>query len=130
MDTSMQVTAGTGPARGKRQRWTIEKKRRIVEETLTAGTSVARVARGNGVNANQVFYWRKLYQDGRLGGGAVKLLPVRVSAESSPLLADSRAEPCLPAYSRIHIELRDAQVRIEGSADAALLRVLLECLQR
>jgi hypothetical protein len=29
----------------------------------------------------------------------------------------------------IHIELRHAQVRIEGSADPGLLRVLLECLR-
>ena len=29
----------------------------------------------------------------------------------------------------IHIELREAQVRIEGSADPALVRVLLECLR-
>jgi hypothetical protein len=31
--------------------------------------------------------------------------------------------------STIHIELRQAQVRIEGSADPALVRVLLECLR-
>jgi len=30
----------------------------------------------------------------------------------------------------IHIELRHAHVRIEGGADPALLRVLLECLRR
>jgi hypothetical protein len=30
----------------------------------------------------------------------------------------------------IHIELRQARVRIEGNADAALLRVLLESLDR
>ena len=29
----------------------------------------------------------------------------------------------------IHIELRQAQVRIEGSADVAWVRVLLECLR-
>jgi hypothetical protein len=29
----------------------------------------------------------------------------------------------------IHVELRQAQIRIEGSADPALVRVLLECLR-
>jgi hypothetical protein len=29
----------------------------------------------------------------------------------------------------IHVEFRQAQVRIEGSADPALVRVLLECLR-
>jgi len=46
---------------------TVEEKRRIVEETLESGASVARVARRHAVNANQVFYWRKKYREGRLG---------------------------------------------------------------
>ena len=39
----------------KRQRRSAEEKRRIVEATLVPGTSIARVAREHGVNANQVF---------------------------------------------------------------------------
>jgi transposase len=42
-------------------------RRRVVEETLEAGASVARVALKHGVNANQVFQWRRLYRDGKLG---------------------------------------------------------------
>src|SRR5438874_10438748 len=39
--------------------------------------SVARVARRNDVNANQVFYWRKLFREGRLGISMnPQLLPV------------------------------------------------------
>jgi transposase len=53
----------------------LEEKRRIVEETLAEGTSVALVARTHGVNANLLFTWRKLYQAGRLGSGGAKLLP-------------------------------------------------------
>jgi hypothetical protein len=34
-----------------------------------------------------------------------------------------------PQPGTIHIELRQAQVRIEGNADPALVRVLLECLR-
>jgi hypothetical protein len=34
-----------------------------------------------------------------------------------------------PQPGTIHIELRQAQVRIEGDADVALVRVLLECLR-
>ncbi len=77
-------SAGSAP---KRQQRTVEEKRRIVEETLVEGASVARVARGHGVNANQVFGWRRPYLAGRLGGGgAIRLLPVHVN-ESSPSLA-------------------------------------------
>ncbi len=142
MDTSRQaaelipVKAQTG-AQPKRQYRTLEEKQRIVEETLAEGASVARVARAHGINANQVFGWRRLYLTGRLGGAsnAIKLLPVRVS-ESSSSLATTTNRECSPSVDvaktrpgAIHVELRHAQVHIEGSADAALLRVLLECLR-
>ena len=94
---------------------------------------MARIARAHGVNANQVFYWRMLYRKGRLG--AATLLPVRVTSESLSLQAPSLPErACAKSVSSsagtIHLELRHAQVRIEGNADPAVLRVLLECLQQ
>ena len=137
MDTSRQVTDGIASksellSAAPRQRRSIAEKRRIVEETLVEGASVARVARGHGINANQVFGWRRLYRAGRLGERkpAMKLLPVRVS-ESLPAPLAERGSADLPKAQpgTIHIELRQAQVRIEGSADAALVRVLLECLR-
>ena len=124
----------TQPVPAKRQYRSLEEKRRIVEETLAEGVSVARVARAHGVNANLVFNWRKLCKAGRLGGrGGAKLLPVKVTLESSsqgttPLL-EPRSTPS-SAAGTIHVQLRHAQVSIEGSADPVLLRVLLECLQR
>jgi transposase len=83
------------------------------------------------VNANQVFGWRRLYRAGRLGGGAVKLLAVSVSENPPPLTSFSsdRSAPN-PLPGTIHIELRHAKVRIDGDADPAVVRVLLECLRR
>ena len=79
MDTSEQVAIETAK-RVKRWRRSVEEKRRIVEETLAAGASVARVARRHAVNANQVFYWRKKYREGRLGkASSSNLLPVTIS---------------------------------------------------
>ena len=43
-----------------------EEKRQIVEETMQPEASVARVARARGVNANQVFHWRRQYRRGLL----------------------------------------------------------------
>ena len=51
----------TEPVTLKRRYRGLEEKRRIVEETLAEGASVALVARAHGVNANLVFNWRKLY---------------------------------------------------------------------
>ena len=57
MDTSQQATVTSrdkeGSAAAQRQRRSIAEKRRIVEETLALGASVARVARAHAVNA----YW-------------------------------------------------------------------------
>ncbi|SRR6266567_2502806 len=101
------------------------------------GSSVARVARAHGVNANQVFHWRRLYQRGLLGGkvqGPVGLLPVKVSesAETTAMVATGSGlataiHPKGPSV--IQIELAKGRVRIEGSADVELLRAVLECLR-
>ena len=133
MDTSRQAaTASSSPtqesASGKRQRWTIKQKRQIVEETLLPGASVARVARSHGVNANQVFYWRKQHLAGRLGssGPALKLLPVTVdpSPSAAPVVPAER-----PSSGAIHIKLSQAQIRIEGNADPILVRMVLDALR-
>src|SRR5438105_6668732 len=83
----------------RRRYRTPQEKRQIVEQTLSSGLSVASVAREHGVNANQVFYWRKLYRAGQLGNDGVesqvRLLPVSVSdeqpAETEPEEATSPA---------------------------------------
>ena len=137
MDTSQQVAVTSrdneASVASPRQRRSIAEKRRIVEETLAPGASVARVARAHGVNANQVFGWRRLYLAGRLGEPkpGIKLLPVRVSeSKSAPVVVEHRVTDFSQPHSgTIHIELRQAQVRIEGNADASLVRVLLECLR-
>ena len=60
MDTFRQVEDGSTSkseslGAPQRQQRSIAEKRRIVEETLVEGASVARVARVHGINANQVF---------------------------------------------------------------------------
>lgn len=138
MDTSQEATVtfrdkATPVVVPRRQRWSIAEKRRMVEETLVPGASVARVARTEGVNTNQLFGWRRLYLAGRLGQpkAGVKLLPVRVSESlAAPVTVEgSCIDVPKPQSGTIHLELRHAKVRIEGSADRELVRVLLECLQ-
>ena len=51
---------------GRRRRWTAAEKMAMVRETLEPGVSVSLVARRHGVNPNQLFHWRKLYQTGSL----------------------------------------------------------------
>jgi transposase len=84
MDTSRQsVTASPSTTQES-----APAKRQIVEETLVPGASVAKVARSHGVNANQVFCWRKQHLAGRLGNSstAIKLLPVTVDPSTPATL--------------------------------------------
>lgn len=145
MDTSRQVPeviaakneAGNA---AQRQHRSVAEKRRIVEETLIEGASVARIARDHGVNANQVFGWRRLYLRGRLGEQTptMKLLPVRVSESLPPVRTHAGGEVSTSIEAAnpkrvpgtIHIKLQQAQVHIEGAVDPEVVRVLLECLAR
>ena len=48
--------------------------------TMAVGASVAEGAREYGLNANQVFKWRRAFERGELEDGQPALLPVAVSA--------------------------------------------------
>ena len=119
----------------------VDKKRRIVEETLRPHVSVARVAHAHGVNANQVFYWRKQYQQGLLGPTQPKtaLLPVQIADLALPepmSTAAEKREALLAAPLRadtqptgtIHLEVAKAKLWIQGTIDPASLRMILDCL--
>jgi transposase len=107
----------------KIRRRSIKERRDIVEETLQAGASVSRVARRHDVNANQVFYWRKLYREGRLGGSRVSpLLPVEIAKERSV-----KEDPVARAGT-MEILLAKGTLRVVGAVDVIALRAVLECL--
>lgn len=64
--TNSNDKSGELLGRERRRRWRPEQKLTMVRESLEPGQSVSLVARRNGINANQLFLWRKLYQDGSL----------------------------------------------------------------
>ena len=104
----------------------------MVEETLEPGASVAKVALKYGINANQVFQWRRLYRDGKLGvppQRPMKLLSVSVRDDEE----HTEAEPIEGVSSRsgaIHIELPgEIRISLEGSIDRDLVRIVLESLR-
>ena len=107
-------------------------RRQIVEQTLVPGASVAVIARAHGVNANQVFHWRKLYREGRLDvqPSATQFLPARII--ESGYVEQHRVETTSHTeYSgAITIEIGDARIRITGSADPGCIRAALEQLRR
>jgi transposase len=126
VDTSEQMTVEAASQVKQRQKRSVEEKRRIVEETLTAGASVARVARRHAVNANQVFYWRKKYREGRLGKGpSSKLLPVTLSLSESTC---GKPASWSSAVGSLEIKLSKGTIRVAGNVDVVVLRTAIESL--
>ena len=126
MDTQEQELQVRIPGRKLRRR-SIEERREIVEEALVPGASVSRVARRHDVNANQVFYWRKLYREGELGGNrTTQLLPVKVrdAGTAKAMEGDGLAV----RLGTMEIQLPKGTLRISGSVDVVALRAVLECL--
>jgi transposase len=109
------------PGARKRRSWTRDEKRRIVEESLQEGASIAEVARRHELNANLLFTWRrKMGVEPSEQPGPMPILPVTIAPE---LVAEGH---CPDAAGQMEIVLSEGN-RIIVWADvetAALMRVL------
>jgi transposase len=128
----------TGPER--RRRWSEEEKLQLVEEACRPGQSVSQVARQRGINASQLFAWRRqalakgLVTDNRSEPNAVAALTfaaVKVAEESREEVRPARRRKVSRGSATIEIELKSGdRVRVEGSADAALVARIVSALRR
>ena len=115
------------PGARRRRSWTRDEKRRIVEESLQDGASIAGVAQRHALNANLLFTWRR-----KMGVEPIEqqdpmpILPVTIARELA-----GEAD-CPGAAGQIEIVLAQGD-RIIVWADvetAALSRVLKALLRR
>lgn len=125
------MSDGVEVSSGRRvRRWhPLSEKLKIVKLSLEPGVSVAEVARAHGVNANQVFTWRRAFERGELGEPCAALIPVTVS---NPEDEKRELEATAPSDGgSIHIEFPGrALISVESGADPALLRSILESLRQ
>ena len=117
------------------RRWrSVAEKRQIVNLTLEPGASVALVARAHGLNANQVFKWRRAFERGELvdsTSACTALLPVTVTEASEAETREPAGREQIAACGCIHIEFPGrATITVESGADPALLRSILESLRK
>lgn len=154
-ETTNGSAGGTGKQVGVREthrQYSLDLKRRIVEETFVPGASVSIVARQHNVNSNLVFAWRKRYRQGTLGptrppskatasagqdlirigvvdpGSVLRSLPVGSNSPAPAPSAHRPKEAAVPetAAGIIDIELPNrVKLRVPAAiGEAALRRVL------
>ena len=120
MDGSAQSGPKSEAVKAKRRKWSDEERERVVRASLQAGASVEAVSRIYGVNASQIYDWRKQHRQ-RVGKGKHSvLLPVQV-AEAVPA-AETKQE------CSVVIEARSVRVSMSGGIDAAVICAVLERL--
>ena len=123
----------SSPGRRVRRWRSVSEKRQIVQLTMERGATVAEVARAHGLNANQVFKWRRAFERGELTEPYAALLPVTVSSLSEPEIepAEQPAQRQAASAGAIHVELPGrAMISIESGADQVLIRTILESLRK
>jgi transposase len=68
----------------KRRSRTRDEKRRIVDESLEEGASIAKVARRHDVNANQLFTWRRQFDaESAAPKDVAPILPVTIAPDTT-----------------------------------------------
>src|SRR3954452_15049226 len=104
---------------GRRRRWSLEDKARIVAESLDPATTSSAVARRYGLHASQLFVWRQQLA-ASMPPKAPEFVPV--------VLADDSTIPA-EATARMEIALGPAVVRVGADVDAVALRRVLEAVR-
>src|SRR5919108_3737991 len=117
----------------RRRRWSEEEKLALVEEACRPGNSVSQVARQRGINASQLFGWRRqalakgLLTDHRLApvtAPALTFAAVEVAEEPATTgeereVRSPRRRKAARSAGTIAIDLKSGdRVRVEGAPDA------------
>ena len=106
---------------GRRRRWTVAEKLRIVEESFSGPRLASSTARRHGLSPTLLFAWRKAFREGRLGGVApAAFVPAIIVPEAAA------ATTAMVASGRMEVMSANGRRIVVGPDvdTAALLRVL------
>lgn len=117
-------------------------KRQVSQQACEPNVSVSKLALDRGLNANQVFRWRRQYRAGQFGPvQAEHVAPAALEAEQfhvvslaeaaepsmAPLLREERPEAIAGV---MRLSLLRGELMIEGTPDRETLDLVLRCLMR
>lgn len=131
-DSSISI----GPVAGTlRRRYSLEFKRRVVQESMASGASIAGVAMAHGLNANQLHNWRWQYRRGDFDqlANTPTLLPIHITGA----LTTPQVTHTTPAFTdgntgedgRIELYLGHAKIVVHGVVDLRALQGMIELLR-
>jgi transposase len=114
------------PVGRRRRSWTRDEKRRIVEESLQEGASIAEVARRYELNANLLFTWRrKMGVEPPEQSDPVKIVPVTITRG-----LDAEGD-CPDAAGQMEIVLAEGdRILVWTDVETAALSRVLKALSR
>lgn len=135
------ATEDTTGSRKGRPNYPLGFKKQLAQAACDPDVSVAQLALKHGINANMLFKWRRHYRAGLFDAPMptpITLLPVSVcdtpnKAEPPLRRADARmpeTPAVIPSAGIIEITFAHAVVRVDGGADAATLRAVLQSLSK
>ncbi len=112
---------------GRRRRWSVETKGRIVAESYAPGAVVSEVARRHDMSPQQLFGWRKAARAGLL------TLPADEVPMFVPVVRETGEDGTAAAAARgsgaITIEIAGTVVRAERGVDLGWLRDVLRAVK-
>ena len=114
------------PGARRRRSWTQDEKRRIVEESLQEGASIAEVARRHELNANLLFTWRrKLGVAPSVQNEPMPILPVTI------VRGLAAQEHCPEVAGQMEIVLSEGdRIIVRADVESAALTRVLKALSR
>lgn len=114
---------------GRRRRWSLAEKVRIVEESLARPRQAASTARRHDISRTLLTRWRKEYREGLLGTPpALRFTPVVVTPEPSQVPS---AAPTAARSETIEIGLLNGRrLTVSSTIDPEALARLLPVLER
>lgn len=108
---------------GRRRRFSVAEKIRIVEESLSGPNMVRSTARRYGVAVSGLYLWRKQYQRGELGGSAPTFHAVEFFPDAAAAASVSPT-PCEASQIEIVLVGGRRLVVAETISPAILMRLL------
>ena len=112
---------------GRRRRWSVEAKGRIVAESYAPGAVVSEVARRHDMSPQHLFGWRKAARAGQL------TLPADEVPMFVPIVRETRDDGVAAAAANrseaISIEIAGAVVGVERGVDLGWLRDVLRTVK-